>query len=66
MGHDAKKQSAVRDEIQATLLELSRELGAASVGPELMEAISSGAAVHDASGRFVGLARHRFGLAGNV
>ncbi|EIL99586.1 MAG: hypothetical protein J0I71_00110 [Rhodanobacter sp.] len=60
-GHDETRQVAFRSQLQANIAALTEQIGQDALGPELFNALMSGIAAEDASGKFVLLARTRLG-----
>lgn len=55
--HDKNQQEHFRAELQAKIIILTNRLGKDVLGGELFEALISGVAVRDSSGKFVSLAQ---------
>jgi hypothetical protein len=63
LGHDAQQIAAMQCGFQAQLSELAARVGHARLGQVLSEAIESGAAARDDSGRYADLCKHILGIA---
>ena len=66
MGHTRERQDAFLKAASEELRRLADAIGEQRLGPELWEAVLSGAAIDDASGDFRVLAARIFGRVGGV